>query len=210
MFQIYVIDSADTNRLQETGQELSELLTEDKLRGVPLLVYANKQDVAQSVTAADIAEALGLHNIKDRDWQIQSCVATEGKGIKVISCSQIDELREKELNICFFFYFTLVVCKMCERIQIQRLALFLLSTYCLPNPFCSYDSFKNNKICHSTHFYLGIEIFAMSPIAIFSIFFFNAIIFLGSTFYVCNVCSVAYIRKELAKRLVLPKFAFLT
>ncbi|XP_001607954.2 ADP-ribosylation factor-like protein 3 [Nasonia vitripennis] len=79
---IYVIDSSDSNRLEETGQELSELLTEDKLRGVPLLVYANKQDVAQSVTAADIAEALGLHNIKDRDWQIQSCVATDGKGIK--------------------------------------------------------------------------------------------------------------------------------
>ncbi|KAJ8686756.1 hypothetical protein QAD02_022550 [Eretmocerus hayati] len=79
---IYVIDSADINRLEETGQELSELLTEDKLRDVPLLIYANKQDMAQSVTAAEIAEALGLHNIKDRDWQIQSCVATEGKGIK--------------------------------------------------------------------------------------------------------------------------------
>ena len=83
MFQIYVIDSSDTNRLEETGQELSELLAEDKLRGVPLLIYANKQDVAQSVTAADIAESLGLHNIKDRDWQIQSCVAIESKGIKV-------------------------------------------------------------------------------------------------------------------------------
>lgn len=83
ILQIYVIDSSDSNRLEETGQELSELLTEDKLRGVPLLVYANKQDVSQSITAADIAEALGLHNIKDRDWQIQSCVATDGKGIKV-------------------------------------------------------------------------------------------------------------------------------
>lgn len=83
ILQIYVIDSADAHRLEETGQELTELLIEDKLRGVPLLIYANKQDVAQSVTAADIAEALGLHNIKDRDWQIQSCVATDGKGIKV-------------------------------------------------------------------------------------------------------------------------------
>ncbi|CAB0034235.1 unnamed protein product [Trichogramma brassicae] len=79
---IYVIDSADLNRLEETGEELSELLTEDKLRGVPVLVYANKQDVAQSVTAAQIAESLGLPHIKDRDWQIQSCVATDGKGIK--------------------------------------------------------------------------------------------------------------------------------
>jgi ADP-ribosylation factor-like protein 3 len=69
--------------LEETGQELSELLTEDKFREVPLLIYANKQDITQSVTAADIAESLGLHNIKDRDWQIQACIATDGKGIKV-------------------------------------------------------------------------------------------------------------------------------
>lgn len=58
-------------------------MLEEKLRGVPLLVYANKQDLGHAVTAADIAEGLGLHNIKDRDWQIQSCIATEGKGVKV-------------------------------------------------------------------------------------------------------------------------------
>lgn len=79
---IYVVDSADIKRLEETGQELSELLLEEKLRGVPLLVYANKQDLGHAVTAAEIAEGLGLHNIKDRDWQIQSCIAIEGKGVK--------------------------------------------------------------------------------------------------------------------------------
>lgn len=79
---IYVVDSADIQRLEETAQELSELLIEEKLRGIPLLVYANKQDLSQSVMAADIADRLRLHNIKDRDWQIQSCVATQGKGVK--------------------------------------------------------------------------------------------------------------------------------
>ena len=78
-----MIDSADVNRLDETGQELSELLTEEKLLNVPLLVYANKQDLGGAVTAAEIAEGLGLHLIKDRDWQIQSCVATQAKGVKV-------------------------------------------------------------------------------------------------------------------------------
>lgn len=81
--KIYVVDSADVKRLEETGQELSELLLEEKLKGVPLLVYANKQDLGQAVTAAEIAEGLGLHNIKDRDWQIQSCIAIDGKGVKV-------------------------------------------------------------------------------------------------------------------------------
>lgn len=45
MFQIYVVDCSDHQRLEETSQELAELLQDDKLRNVPLLVYANKQDL---------------------------------------------------------------------------------------------------------------------------------------------------------------------
>ncbi|XP_039293367.1 ADP-ribosylation factor-like protein 3 [Nilaparvata lugens] len=79
---IYVIDSADRKRLDETGYELSELLIDDKLVGVPLMVFANKQDLLHAATAADVAHALCLHQIKDRPWQIQACSATAGEGIK--------------------------------------------------------------------------------------------------------------------------------
>lgn len=40
---IYVIDSSDRRRMEETGIELQQLLDEDKLSGVPLLIFANKQ-----------------------------------------------------------------------------------------------------------------------------------------------------------------------
>ena len=40
---IYVIDSSDRRRMEETGVELNQLLEEEKLAGIPLLVYANKQ-----------------------------------------------------------------------------------------------------------------------------------------------------------------------
>ena len=39
---IYVIDSSDRIRLNECAEELQSLLEEDKLAGVPLLIYANK------------------------------------------------------------------------------------------------------------------------------------------------------------------------
>ena len=42
---IYVIDSSDSRRLDETGEELTELLDDSKMAGVPLLVVANKQDL---------------------------------------------------------------------------------------------------------------------------------------------------------------------
>ncbi|XP_018321160.1 ADP-ribosylation factor-like protein 3 [Agrilus planipennis] len=79
---IYVVDSADKKRLEETGLELYELLSDDKLHDVPLLVYANKQDLTDALTASELAEALGLPSIKNRAWQIQACTAKEGVGVK--------------------------------------------------------------------------------------------------------------------------------
>lgn len=79
---IYVIDSADKCRLDETNVELSELFAEDKLLGVPVLVYANKQDLLHSASPAEIADNLGLSQIRDRTWQIQGCSAMSGEGIK--------------------------------------------------------------------------------------------------------------------------------
>ena len=52
--QIYVIDSADRRRLEETGVELGLLLEEDKLAGVPLLIFANKQDLLSALPASEV------------------------------------------------------------------------------------------------------------------------------------------------------------
>ncbi|KAL1491002.1 hypothetical protein ABEB36_011664 [Hypothenemus hampei] len=79
---IYVVDSADKKRLEETGIELYELLSDDKLHNVPLLVYANKQDLPESLSASNLAQALGLPSIKDRAWQIQACTAVQGTGVR--------------------------------------------------------------------------------------------------------------------------------
>lgn len=79
---VYVIDSADKKRFEETGVELEELLSEDKLTGVPVMIYANKQDLLNASPASEIAEQLSLHLIRDRKWQIQPCSATKNEGVK--------------------------------------------------------------------------------------------------------------------------------
>ncbi|MGH0157659.1 UNVERIFIED_CONTAM: hypothetical protein FKN15_057323 [Acipenser sinensis] len=79
---IYVIDSTDRKRFEETGQELAELLDEEKLSGVPVLIFANKQDLLTAAPASEIAEGLNLHTIRDRIWQIQSCSALSGEGVQ--------------------------------------------------------------------------------------------------------------------------------
>lgn len=50
--------------------------------GVPLLVFANKQDLVGAYGADDIAEKLDLTAIRDRPWQIQACSAKDGSGLK--------------------------------------------------------------------------------------------------------------------------------
>ena len=42
---IFVVDSSDEERLQESFTELGELQSQEKLAKVPLLVFANKQDL---------------------------------------------------------------------------------------------------------------------------------------------------------------------
>ncbi|NWX95273.1 ARL3 protein, partial [Nothoprocta ornata] len=79
---IYVIDSADQKRFEETGQELAELTEQESLLGVPLLVFANKQDLATAAPAAEVAEGLSLHTYRDREWQIQPCSALSGEGVQ--------------------------------------------------------------------------------------------------------------------------------
>jgi ADP-ribosylation factor-like protein 3 len=79
---VYVIDSSDRRRLEESGQELKELLAEDKLGGVPLLVFANKQDLLQATPADEISDALAMNAIVDRTWTIQACSAKTGDGLQ--------------------------------------------------------------------------------------------------------------------------------
>jgi len=79
---IYVIDSADKRRMEETGVELSQLLEEDKLGGVPLLCFANKQDLLNAQPGNEISSALNLSTIRDRPWHIQACSAKTGEGLQ--------------------------------------------------------------------------------------------------------------------------------
>merc|ERR1712087_619053 len=80
---VYVIDSSDGRRLEESGEELRELLAEDKLANVPLLIFANKQDLLQAVPADEITQTLGLAGMAGaRIWTIQACSATAGYGLQ--------------------------------------------------------------------------------------------------------------------------------
>merc|ERR1711950_40900 len=78
---IYVVDSNDRDRIEDAREELNKMLNEDEMRDAVLLVYANKQDLPNAMTAAEVTENLGLHNLRHRQWHTQSACATTGDGL---------------------------------------------------------------------------------------------------------------------------------
>lgn len=58
---ILVVDSSDTERLDQAAANLNLLLSEPLLEQAPLMVFANKQDIALMYTN-QIQEILGLDN----------------------------------------------------------------------------------------------------------------------------------------------------
>ncbi|GAX81634.1 hypothetical protein CEUSTIGMA_g9062.t1 [Chlamydomonas eustigma] len=78
---IYVVDSSDTERIGISREEFHAILDEEELKDAVILVYANKQDLPNALSEAQIAEAMGLHDIKTRPWAIFKTSAIKGDGL---------------------------------------------------------------------------------------------------------------------------------
>ena len=78
---IYVIDSSDSERLEETGKELYNIIQQPELSGLPLVIFANKQDLNMALSAEEILEQLGLDEIMDRKWTIIASSALTKRGL---------------------------------------------------------------------------------------------------------------------------------
>ncbi|KIL67416.1 hypothetical protein M378DRAFT_159851 [Amanita muscaria Koide BX008] len=78
---VWVVDSCDHLRIQDCKQELHALLTEDRLAGASLLVFANKQDIQGAMDDSQISEALDLRSIRTHHWKIWPCSAMTGDNL---------------------------------------------------------------------------------------------------------------------------------
>lgn len=79
---IYVVDSADRERILQAKEELEKMLGEQEMKDAALLVLANKQDLPNAMTSTEIMQKLNLEALdRDRKWFIQSTVAPTGDGL---------------------------------------------------------------------------------------------------------------------------------
>jgi len=78
---IYVVDAADSERLDEAKEELHRLLIDDELRNCPVLIFANKMDLPKALSVKDVAAGLGLDKLRNRAWHVQGTMAVKGEGL---------------------------------------------------------------------------------------------------------------------------------
>ena len=93
---IFVVDSADTERMPIARGELAAMLEEEELRESILLVFANKQDQKGALNAQQVSDALALPEVRNRQWSIQETSALQGKGLFegfdwLVTCIKGDE-----------------------------------------------------------------------------------------------------------------------
>mmetsp|Transcript_18462 Transcript_18462/g.39862 ORF Transcript_18462/g.39862 Transcript_18462/m.39862 type:complete len:454 (+) Transcript_18462:20-1381(+) len=78
---IWVVDSNDRDRLEQSRDEISNTLHEDELRNIPLLVLCNKQDLPNAKAVGHLTDVLGLNQIRDRRIRVLPISATQGRGV---------------------------------------------------------------------------------------------------------------------------------
>ena len=77
-----MVDSSDVQRLKEARDELFAVLQDDDIeRGVSVVILANKQDLPNAQKSWQLAEQLGLNELKSNPWYVQEMCAIRGDGI---------------------------------------------------------------------------------------------------------------------------------
>ena len=79
---IFVIDSEDRKSISTVKEEFYKICENEELTNVPVLVFANKQDLPNSMSACEIVEKLEMFKIRDRQWHLQASCALSGEGIE--------------------------------------------------------------------------------------------------------------------------------
>lgn len=71
---VFVVDSADHQRMSEARQQLQELLADNTWRETALLVYANKQDLPGALSSQEVSDVLSLRSLTC-PWHVQETSA---------------------------------------------------------------------------------------------------------------------------------------
>jgi len=77
---IWVVDASDTERIEESKEEMHAVLQNPELSEAKILIFANKQDLPGVTRSRELSELLDLKRL-NQQWWVQECTATKGEGL---------------------------------------------------------------------------------------------------------------------------------
>ena len=90
---IFIVDSADKGRFNEAKRTLQNIVSNDLMKHVPVLIYANKQDMPNAHNASMIADKMGTQYLRNKTYiQPASALTGDGlyEGLDWLSCAMRD------------------------------------------------------------------------------------------------------------------------
>lgn len=78
---IFVLDGSDAARIEEVKVQIQGVLSHDQVKGKPILVYCNKQDLENPLSAAETALKLGI-DADDDNIRILTVTALVSEGVQ--------------------------------------------------------------------------------------------------------------------------------
>eukprot|EP00201_Polytomella_parva_P008960 CAMPEP_0175059814 /NCGR_PEP_ID=MMETSP0052_2-20121109/12640_1 /TAXON_ID=51329 ORGANISM="Polytomella parva, Strain SAG 63-3" /NCGR_SAMPLE_ID=MMETSP0052_2 /ASSEMBLY_ACC=CAM_ASM_000194 /LENGTH=163 /DNA_ID=CAMNT_0016325403 /DNA_START=184 /DNA_END=675 /DNA_ORIENTATION=- len=69
---VFVVDAADHANIPEAMRELHALLSKPSLKGLPVLVLGNKNDLPEALGTIELVEQMQLRKLKDREVCVYS------------------------------------------------------------------------------------------------------------------------------------------
>ncbi|XP_069504720.1 ADP-ribosylation factor-like protein 4A [Ambystoma mexicanum] len=80
---VFVVDSVDTERMEEAKTELYKIIKISENQGVPVLIAANKQDLRHSLSLSEMEKLLALRDLSSSTpWHLQPTCAIIGDGLE--------------------------------------------------------------------------------------------------------------------------------
>ncbi|KAI8051302.1 ADP-ribosylation factor family-domain-containing protein [Syncephalis plumigaleata] len=81
---VFVIDSADSMRLDQCRETFEQMVMNDSVEGVPVVMLANKQDTDQAMRVEDIKEVFNRIALQlgARDSRVLPISALKGEGVE--------------------------------------------------------------------------------------------------------------------------------
>lgn len=94
---VYVVDASDDKRFDESKEALMRLLADERLKEVPVVLIANKQDLPGAKTSAEIAAIFEIPAKLEQGRKFGAI------GVQVLASGETDGLQEAKqliLNLC--------------------------------------------------------------------------------------------------------------